>query len=444
MPAFLFPVDMQGQMTYGLARGKRPFSGRSGMTMERLRMRRVRQHLAKPKVEDVPSEIAGCMARLSGGVKPGMSIAVTAGSRGITNIALILRTVVNALRNMGARPFIVSAMGSHGGGTTAGQERVLHHLGITEASVGVPFRMTSAAIEMGMAESGRSLFVDAEAAKADGIFVVNRIKPHTAFRESLASGLLKMLSVGLGKVPGATQVHKHGSSGLYPGVLEVGRLALKKLPVLGGLAIVENCAEETALLEVLLPEEMEGRERDLLRYSWELLPRLPLESLDLLIIEEMGKNYSGTGMDTNVIGRWKGMDVKGSITPEIKRIVVLRLAEASEGNANGIGIADVTTRKLVESIDWKATLTNVQTTGFWDRAFCPPFPGSDRDAIQWALDSLKQPPDVPLTAARICNTLHIEELWLNEAACSAAKDCEKTGELRPLRFNEGGDLLPGE
>jgi hypothetical protein len=397
--------------------------------VERLRMRRVRQHLAKPRIEDVPSEITGRMARVAGAVRPGMSIAVTAGSRGITGIPLILRTVVKALRDLGADPFVVSAMGSHGGGTAPGQERLLHHLGITEESVGAPLRVTSTAMEMAATASGKTLFVDAEAAKADGIFVVNRIKPHTAFREDLASGLLKMLSVGLGKVPGATQVHKLGSSGIH---------------VLGGLAILENSLEETARLEVLLPEEMEEKEKELLRYAWDLLPRLPLEKLDLLIIEEIGKNYSGTGMDTNVTGRWSDMDVKGPITPEIKRIVVLRLSEASEGNANGIGLADFTTRKLVESIDWKATLTNVHTTGFWSRAFCPPFPGGDREAIRWALDSLKHPPNVPLTAARIRNTLHIEELWLNEAASSAAKDCQKIGELRPLRFNEEGDLLPGE
>jgi hypothetical protein len=411
--------------------------------VERLRMRRVRQHLAKPGIEDVPSEITDRMARVAGAVRPGMSIAVTAGSRGITGIPMILRTVVKALRDLGADPFIVSAMGSHGGGTAPGQERLLHHLGITEKSVGAPLRVTSTAVEMAATASGRTLFVDAEAAKADGIFVVNRIKPHTAFREDLASGLLKMLSVGLGKVPGATQVHKLGSSGICAGVREIGLLALKKLPVLGGLAILENSLEETARLEVLLPEEMEEKEKDLLRYAWDLLPRLPLEKLDLLIIEEIGKNYSGTGMDTNVTGRWSDMDVKGPITPEIKRIVVLRLSEASEGNANGIGLADFTTRKLVEAIDWKATLTNVHTTGFWNRAFCPPFPGSDREAIRWALDSLKQPPHVPVVAARIRNTLHIEELWLNEAASSAAKGCEKTGELRPLEYNEEGDLLPG-
>jgi len=412
--------------------------------VERLRMRRVRQHLAKPRIDNVPSEIADRMAAVAGAVRPGMRIAVTAGSRGITGIPLILRTVVNVLRDLGADPFIVSAMGSHGGGTTPGQERVLHHLGITEESVGAPLRITSTAVEMGTTRTGRTLFVDAEAVKADGIFVVNRIKPHTAFRDSLASGLLKMLSVGLGKVPGATQVHNLGSSGIYSGVLEIGLLALKKLPVLGGLAVLENSLEETARLEVLLPEEMEEKEKELLRYAWQLLPRLPLEKLDLLIIEEIGKNYSGTGMDTNVTGRWKDMDVKEPITPEIKRIVVLRLAAASEGNANGIGQADFTTRKLVESIDWKATLTNVHTTGFWSRAFCPPFPGSDRDAIRWAIESLKQPPDVPLTAARIRNTLHIEELWLNEAASSAAKDCEKIGELQPLKFINEGDLLPGE
>ena len=412
--------------------------------MERLRMRKVRQHLPKPKLDDVPFEITGLMARISGAVRPGMRIAVTAGSRGITSIPLILRTVVNSLRTMGADPFIVSSMGSHGGGTVPGQERILRHLGVTEETVGAPIRVTSSAAEMGKTPNGRTLFVDAEAAKADGIFLVNRIKPHTAFRDSLASGLLKMLAVGLGKVPGATQVHELGSSGIYSGMKEIGLLALEKLPVLGGLAIVENSLEETARLEVLLPEEMEEKEQDLLRYAWGLFPRLPLERLDLLIVEEIGKNYSGTGMDTNVTGRLKDVEVQGPITPDIKRIVVLRLSKASEGNAHGIGLADFTTRKLIEAIDWNATLTNAHTTGFWNRAFCPPFLGSDREAIHWALDSLKHPPDVPLTAARIRNTLYMETLWLNEAASSVAMNCEMLGDLAPLEFNEAGDLLPGE
>jgi len=406
-------------------------------------MARVRQRFARPRIEDVEMEIMGQMLRFAGMVRPGMTVAVTAGSRGINGIPLILRTVVHALREMGARPFIVATMGSHGGGTPEGQKNLLRHLGITEESVGAPLRMTSDTIQVGITEKGRILYADAEAAKADGIFIVNRIKPHTAFQDNLASGLFKMITVGLGKVPGATQVHNFGSLEIYSAMVELGRMALQKLPILGGLAIIENSLDETARLDAVLPGEMEEREMDLLKYAAGLLPRLPLETLDMVIVEEMGKNFSGTGMDTNVIGRWKGVEVSMPIRPEIKRVVVLRLSPASEGNANGIGLVDYTTRKLVDAIDWKATLMNVQTTGFWERAFCPPFPGSDRDAIKWALESLKQPKENPVTAARIRNTLNLEEVWLTERALQSASGCERIGEIQPLEFNRDGDLLPG-
>jgi len=406
-------------------------------------MARVKQSFARPRIDDVAQEIGHQMARLAHAVRPGMSVAITAGSRGINGIPVILRNVVTCLRDMGANPFIVSAMGSHGGGTVKGQENLLRHLGITEESVGAPLRVTTETILAGTTENGRTLYVDAEAAGADGLLVVNRIKPHTAFQDALASGLFKMIGVGLGKVPGATQVHQFGSLEIYPALVEMGRLALKKLPILGGVAILENSLDETARLEVLLPEEMERREAELLEYATALLPRLPLDELDLLIVEEIGKNFSGTGMDTNVVGRWKGVELKGPVSPQIKRVVVLRLSEASEGNANGIGLADFTTQKLVQTIDWKATLTNVRTTGFWERAFLPPFPGSDREAIEWALESLKQPPEIPLTTARIRNTLHIEELWMNDSALAKASACTRLGEFQPLEYTEEGDLLPG-
>ncbi len=411
--------------------------------MNSLRMARVKQSFARPRIDDVAQEIGHQMARLAHAVRPGMSVAITAGSRGINGIPVILRNVVTCLRDMGANPFIVSAMGSHGGGTVKGQENLLRHLGITEESVGAPLRVTTETILAGTTENGRTLYVDAEAAGADGLLVVNRIKPHTAFQDALASGLFKMIGVGLGKVPGATQVHQFGSLEIYPALVEMGRLALKKLPILGGVAILENSLDETARLEVLLPEEMERREAELLEYATALLPRLPLDELDLLIVEEIGKNFSGTGMDTNVVGRWKGVELKGPVSPQIKRVVVLRLSEASEGNANGIGLADFTTQKLVQTIDWKATLTNVRTTGFWERAFLPPFPGSDREAIEWALESLKQPPEIPLTTARIRNTLHIEELWMNDSALAKASACTRLGEFQPLEYTEEGDLLPG-
>lgn len=411
--------------------------------MDRLKMARVRQRFARPRIEDVEKEIMGQMQRFSGVIRPGMSVAVTAGSRGISRIPLILRSVVLALRKMGARPFIVATMGSHGGGTPEGQENLLRHLGITEESVGAPLRMTSDTIQVGTTEKGSILYADAEAAKADGILVVNRIKPHTAFQDNLASGLFKMITVGLGKVPGATQVHNFGSLEIYSVMLELGRMALRKLPILGGLAIIENSLDETASLEAVLPGEMEEREGELLKYATGLLPRLPLEAMDMIVVEEMGKNFSGTGMDTNVIGRWKGVEVTMPIRPVIRRVVVLRLSQASEGNANGIGLVDFTTRNLVEAIDWNATLTNVRTTGFWERAFCPPFPGSDRDAIGWALQSLKQPTEAPVIAGRIRNTLHLEELWLTESAIAGTSQCERVGEFHSLEFNDAGDLLPG-
>ena len=412
--------------------------------MKQLALAKIRQNFPRPRIEDVAAAIEQQMQRFAPGVRQGMSIAVTAGSRGITGIPLILRTIVDSLRSMGAEPFIVAAMGSHGGGTAEGQRQVLHHLGIDENAVGAPLRITSEAVAAGVTEGGHTLFVDREALRADAIFAVNRVKLHTAFQDKLASGLFKMLTVGLGKVPGATQVHKLSSSGMYTSIVEMGRLALGKLPVLGGLALVENGYEETAWVEALLPAEMEEGEKKLLQYAAGLLPRLPVRQLDVLIVEEMGKNFSGTGMDTNVIGRWKATGFPEPEWPRIRRIVVLRLSKESDGNANGLGLADVTTKKLVEAIDWDATLMNVQTTGFWDRAFCPPFPGNDHDAISWALKGMKVSEDQAVSVARVRNTLHLGEFWLNETAFASAEMCERMSDYMPLSFDGRGNLQPGQ
>jgi hypothetical protein len=413
-------------------------------SIEELNLAKVRQHFPRPFINDVEAEVRSQLDRLKEGVRPGMSVAITAGSRGIRDIALILRTTVRYLRELGADPFIFSAMGSHGGGTAPGQTNLLQHLGLTEETVEAPFRITSESVSLGASKSGHTLYADAEAARAEAILVVNRIKPHTAFRDRLASGLYKMLTVGMGKVPGARQVHQLGSEGIYPAIIELGRMALDRLPVIGGLAVIENSFDETAGIEALLPGEIEAGEQRLLKYAWELLPGLPLKELDLLIIDEIGKNFSGTGMDTNVVGRWRDIPIPGPIYPRIGRIVVLRLSKASEGNANGLGLADFTTKKLVASIDWQVTLTNVRTTGFWGRAFCPPFPGNDDQAIHWALESLTPKTDYPLTIARIKNTLHLEELWLNEAALAQAQGCEQVGPFAPLSFDRDGNLIDSE
>lgn len=410
--------------------------------MKQLALAKIRQHFPRPRIDHVGAAIEQQMQRIAPGVRPGMSVAITAGSRGITGIRSILKSVVDSLRAMGAHPFLVSAMGSHGGGTPEGQTHVLHHLGIDENTVGAPLRITSDAVAVGTTPGGHILYVDKKALQADAIFAANRVKPHTAFQDDLASGLFKMLTVGLGKVPGATQVHKLSSSGMYSAIVEMGRLALEKLPVLGGLAIVENGYEETARIESFLPAEMEEGEKKLLQYATGLLPRLPVQQLDVLIIEEMGKNFSGTGMDTNVIGRWKATGIPEPEWPKIKRIVVLGLSRESHGNANGLGLADVTTRKLVEAIDWDATLMNVRTTGFWDRAFCPPFPGSDQDAILWALKGMKVGPDQAVSVARIRNTLHLEDIWVNETAFESMDMHERLSDYIPLSFDACGNLMP--
>lgn len=408
-----------------------------------LELARIGQELPRPRITDIPGAVRGALAPLAGQVRPGLRVAVTAGSRGIAGIPQILRAVVSALRDLGAEPFVFSGMGSHGGATPVGQRALLAHLGITEAAVGAPLRITSDALAAGTTESGHVLYCDAEAHAADAILVVNRVKAHTSFRGELESGLFKMVCVGMGKHPGATQVHKLGARQIYPAIREMGRLALQKLPILGGLAILENGYEETARLEFLAPADLEAGERRLLAESKAMLPGLPVQELDLLIVDEIGKTFSGTGVDTNVIGRWKVPDMPEPDFPQIGRIVTLRLAAASEGNANGLGLADFTTRKLAEAIDWNVTLTNISTTNFWGRAQCPPFLPSDQAAIDWALRSLQLPPEHRVRAARIRNTLHLDQLWVSPAVLDevlAAGTCTLLEPARPLAFDAHGDL----
>jgi hypothetical protein len=408
--------------------------------MQLITMVKVKQHFPSCKIDDVEKEVVLQLGRLKRFIHKDMTIAITAGSRGINNISLILKTIVNVLKSMGANPFIVSAMGSHGEGTVRGQKFILEQLGITESSVNAPLRITDKAVEIDTTSNGHILYTDAEAFKADGILVVNRIKPHTAFEGKIGSGLFKMMTVGLGKIPGATQVHKLGFTGMYPAIIDMGRLALKKLNIIGGLAIIENGYEETKKIELIMPQEMEEKEQQLYSIAAGLLPRLPVKKLDLLIVDEMGKNFSGTGMDTNVIGRWKIPNFNEPDYYSIKRIVVLDLSNASGGNANGIGLADFTTSRLVYKIDWNATLTNIQTTGFWSRAFCPPFFKTDLETVRWAIRSLGLPHGSQISAVRIRNTLHLDKLWLTPNILQIATNCEQIGDPKPVAFNNDGRI----
>lgn len=369
-------------------------------------------------------------------LRPGMQVAITAGSRGIAHLAELIAAVVQEVRAHGAEPFVVPGMGSHGGATAEGQARMLAGLGVDEHTVGAPIRSSMEVVEVGRTPAGWPVYCDRLAFSSDWIVVLNRVKPHTAFKSEIESGLLKMLAVGLGKRRGAETVHAHG---LAEGVLEIGRVVLARAPIGVGVAVVENAEDETYDIAVVPPGQFEATDRRLLVTAKELLPRLPFDDLDVLIVREMGKNISGTGMDSNVIGI--GRRIGGSWKPEIARLVVLDLTPESHGNALGIGLADLTTRRLVDSIDLHATYTNVITTGFLGTARIPMTLDSDQEAIAVALTGY-DPSTVRLACVK--NTLELENIEVSEGLLEAAR-CRPSlavlGELGPLRFDGNGRLL---
>ncbi|MBY6051059.1 lactate racemase domain-containing protein [Cytobacillus firmus] len=372
-------------------------------------------------------------------------MAITAGSRGISNIVIILRTIVKTLKAKGLVPFLVPAMGSHGGATAEGQIEVLHHLGITEESVGAPIKSSMDVEHIGDTVEGTPVYMDRHAYSADGIIVVNRVKAHTAFRGRVESGLSKMIAIGLGKIKGAAFIHRDGAMKMASNIESVSRVALEKSPILFGLAIVENGFDETALIEGIEKKEWHKKEAGLLKKSKLMMPSLPVESADLLIIEEMGKCFSGTGMDPNIIGRWRISGVEEPESPRINRIVVLDLAEKSFGNAQGIGLADFTTDRLFNKIDRKSTYTNALTSTYLQRAMLPLIYQSEKDAIETALQSLG--PGIEKSALKIIqipNTLHLGKVLVSNPVINELEQsgnaCEK-GIISALEFNENGDLI---
>lgn len=400
---------------------------------------RVRQRFDRTRLGDVCGAVAaglralGLVDRLRGGAR----VAITAGSRGINHLVTMTRTAADVVKSLGGRPFIVPAMGSHGGATDEGQRTLLDDLGISEASMGCPVVSSMEVEEIGKTAGGVPVVLDRHALHADGIIVINRVKPHTAFRGEVESGLCKMLAVGLGKHKGAQQMH---AAGLGPVLVEAARLILARAPVLAGIAVLENSLDETAEVHVVPPDRFEETDRALLRRAWDVLPRIPFDPLDVLVVDEMGKNISGTGMDVNVIGI--GPRVGGKMEmgrPAVATIVVLGLTAETHGNANGIGLADLTTRRLVDSIDTKATYTNVLTTRLWSAGRLPVILETDRQAIETAMG--ETPPD-RVRLVRIKNTLHLEELEISPALLIEAKQAGLTviREAQPLGFDEAGRL----
>ena len=372
-------------------------------------------------------------------------MAVTGGSRGVANIALVLRTTCDCLKELGTKPFIVPAMGSHGGATAEGQIKVLARYGITPESMEVPILSSMETVEIGRMPWGFPVHVDKHAYEADHIVLVNRIKPHTNFRAHVESGLMKMLVIGLGKHQGAILAHRASVDVGLPRVIpEVARFSLSKLPILFGIGTLENVRHQTAKVEATLPEALEVTETRLLQEAWALFARIPFEFLHLLIVDEMGKEISGTGMDPNVLGRIYFAPNEEPKTPRYIRILVRDLTEKTAGNAVGMGLADFATRRLANKVNFQYTYTNALTGLSPMRSKLPIIFETDQDAIEGALKTigLTEPPDAKV--ARIKNTLDLEYLYASDALLAEIRernDLEVLSGPHPLAFSDQGDLV---
>lgn len=407
-----------------------------------IRLNLVSQKFNTFKIEDVRDEVFRELDRLNAKdlITPNMKIAITAGSRGISNIPIIMKAICDYIKDAGADPFIVPSMGSHGGATAEGQRHVLTELGITEESMGCPILSNMDVVKLGETDKKVPVYMDKNAYSADGIVVVNRIKPHTDFNSDTESGLLKMIAVGLGNAKGCATMHSYGLRTSIPATAKV---SMKAVNIMFGLGIVENSKDETYKLKALLPEDFEREEKELLKEAKEIVPKLPTDFLDLLIVKEMGKMISGTGMDTKVIGRIR---ILGEIEPEkpvIKKLVILNLSEASYGNALGVGLADITTKKLVESIDFEATYANTISTTFLERGKIPITMPTDKEAIQIGLNTVGELDAETVKVGIIENTLDLQRLYLSDAVLKDIDESKIEVLKRDIKFlfDEDGNLI---
>ena len=379
------------------------------------RIFRIKQQLEGPTLPDIPKAVHESIRslHLENRVKPGQTVGITSGSRGVANIDRITRAVVDELKVLGLQPFIAPTMGSHGEATAEGQKRILEHYGITEAAMGCPIKSSMEVVEVGKVK-GTTVFCDKHCWEADHIVVVGRIKAHTDFDNDIESGLFKMMAIGLGKQHGAEHYHRAGHHYSYAEIFVlVGKAVLESGHVLFGLGIVENGYEETAKVKALLPKDFEAGEKVLLRESKQWMSRLPFDDIDILIVDELGKNISGAGMDPNIIGRPSVQ--KAPKTPRIRKLYVRDVTPECDGNAIGVGMADFTTMKLIKQINYAAMHMNAITSGVPEAAKVPMGFNTDREALEVALGTIGLTAPEAARVVRIKNTLHLSEMECSEA-----------------------------
>jgi hypothetical protein len=416
----------------------------SRLDLSAVRMVLVRQLWHQPEIADVAAEVRAQLERTGAleRIASGDEIAITAGSRGIATMPLVLKTIVAAVRARGGRPFIFPAMGSHGGGTAEGQRTLLAELGIDESTMGAPIRSDMSVVQIGTSASGLPVYLDAQASRARGIIMVNRIKKHTSFDAERESGLCKMAVIGMGKHRQAVTVHRYGNDGIARLIPEVAACVFASAPILAGLALVENARGGLASISGLRREEILDAEPALLRTARSLSPKIPFHQIDVGLVEQLGKDISGTGMDCYVIGRKRVIgESEWPEAPDIHSLVVLRVTAASHGNALGVGLADFTTEELVREIDWPVVRANVLASGNMERGKVPFTYATDREALEAAgfRERGKEPEHLRIVA--IQDTLHLEHLIVSEALLPEVKasgDLAIVSDPMPLPFNEAG------
>ncbi len=405
---------------------------------------KIKQHFRKNSLVNIKNEISKELFSLNSYIKPGTRIALAVGSRGIKNLALIVREVAQFIREKKAYPFIVPAMGSHGEATAHGQEEILAGYGITEKNIGVPVKSSMEVVELAQGESPVPVFMDKNAYESDGIILINRIKPHTDYTGKYESGLVKMAVIGLGKEKQASTVHSYGVYGLTDLIPLIAKQILSVGKILGGIALVENAYDDTMLVKALKTNKFFEQEPVLLDIARKNMPSLPVDDIDLLIIDQMGKDISGVGIDPNIIGRIRISGQKESDKTKIKAIIVTDLTDLSYGNALGIGLADVITRKLFDKIDFSATYSNAATSSFLERAKIPIVATNGKEAFELALRSCGYLKKGEERVIRIKDTLHLDEIYISQSIMDSIHSSEGIESIKENvnLFNKDNEFTP--
>ena len=396
--------------------------------------------------QDIPAIVEAQIAQpeFSAKIKPGMRIAITAGSRGIRNVDIITKAVVDAVKRRGASPFIVPAMGSHGGATAEGQREILASYNITEETMGCPILSSMEVVELGYSSLGRRVVLDKNAYESDGIIISCRLKPHNAFRGTHESGPCKMMTVGLGKQVGASIVHGDGMGNIAKNIPTMAQVVLEKAPILFAIPCLENAYDETCRIEAILPENILEREAELLKVAFANMPSLLVGKGDVLVVDTVGKNFSGTGVDPNITGTFSTEYAKGGI--QVQRTCFLNLSEESHGNALGCGLASAITKKIFDEMDIEKMYPNCITSTVLASARIPCVVSTDKEAIQLCIKTLNGLGDAPVRMVRIENSLHIDAIMLSAAYYEDVKvgkypGLEALDAPAPLEFDSQGDVV---